>query len=83
MDHIQYFYKSLRWTQHSHNARLTYNYKDEIMEFVESTSYRKSESNSRVCQQISVALKNPDVILELGFLCYNWTHICRVLEFSN
>ena len=72
------FYKYLRWTQHSHNARLTYNHKDEIMEFVESKSYKKSEINSRVCHQISTALKNPDVILELGFLCYNWTHICRV-----
>ena len=46
-----------------------------MLEFVESTAYKKTDSNLRICKDIATALRSPDIVLELGFICFNWTHI--------
>ena len=65
----------IRWTHDSFNARLTYNYKDYIIEFVQFKEFKRSASNENTCQQIAAALQKTEVVLELGFISFTWTHI--------
>ena len=51
-----------------------------MLRFVESTDYKKNNINERVCQQVAAALKNPEVIIELGFIAFNWTHLRTVQD---